>query len=234
MKRRWAAIAVPGLLFALVLGLTSCGDEPRQADTSKNTSSTELESAPPSEKAVRQGPSPFAKLRNGDAWDIEQFASLFQLVRRSDLVIVGEVTGARWGTEYREDRGDESEVFRDLVFEVKPLRAMRGKPVGKRPDSVDIVIDVVDPRTTQLEPPVGEDAVFFLRRVGSPVPGVPEAGADPSLLDEKVYRLVGSLGILDEGNGQLVFPLGGAAWAEKFLKSSWDDAVSKIAQIGAS
>ena len=107
-------------------GLPGCS-EARPTPTSNRPSSSQLGSDPVPTDEVRPGRSPFAKIRSGaDAWEIERFESMDQLVRRSDLVIVGKVTGARWGTEYREDRGSETEVFRDLIFEVEPVRAMRG------------------------------------------------------------------------------------------------------------
>ena len=180
MSRIWGVVAVQCLLLS-VAGLSGCSDEPRLTPSPEKASSSEADSEQPPAEAVRRGPSPFAKFRaTGDAWEIERFESLYQLVRRSDLVIVGKVTGARWGTEYREDRGDETEVFRDLIFEVEPVRGMRGKPVGPRQGQVDVVIDLVDPRSTQLQAPVGEDAVFFLRRVGNPIPGAPELGGSSS------------------------------------------------------
>lgn len=179
MTRRRGQVIVSTLVAALAT-LSGCS-EAKPAQTSDRAPSSQPESAPAPTDEGRAGRSPFAKFRSGgETWEIERFESLYQLVRRSDLVIVGKVTGARWGTEYREDRGDETEVFRDLIFEVEPVRGMRGKPVGPRQGQVDVVIDLVDPRSTQLQAPVGEDAVFFLRRVGNPIPGAPELGGSSS------------------------------------------------------
>ena len=229
MMRPLLAVAL-----AVTLGTVGCAAPDRAIDPvpAGVASSVEAASASSSEE-----PSPFRRFNLGANYEIEHFTSMKDLVSKSDLVIVGTVTGAHWGHEYRDVETDESgtdtEIARSLVYEVGIDRGLRGTPVGLKQGAVDVVMDVVDPPFA-LDAPVGAKAVFFLRQVGAPIPGV-NPTPDPEQLARKIYRPVSSLGVLDEDRGHLAFPMGGGAdWAVDFLDESWDRAVQHLVSISTS
>lgn len=226
MRRETAA------LFALAVLMASCGSASGdRTEAGPSAGPAETATEPPTPRPTRSG---LHRPQPAEVYDIEHFDSVRQLVRRADLVMIGTVTGGRWGHEYRDVEVDESgtdvEVARDLVYDLHIDEVIKGRAVGRKPDSVSMVIDLVD-LPYKLDPPVGEQAVFFLRRIGARVPGhdLPE---DPLLLGQRLYRPVSSLGILDLDRGRPAFTLGGGAdWVPEFLKSSWDDAIARIEDL---
>lgn len=214
----------------LVVMLSACGSN-TLVGTPLTTDSTSIPTivtpaAPPP-------PSPFRRFAvDGDVWEIEHFDSLIQLKRRADVVAVATVVGGYWGMEVRHTDGNDVVIERALVLEFEIDRNVAGAPISDFPDGVEVVLDFFDPKTTELSPPVGQNAILFLRRIGGKIPGHPDIGTDQAALDSKLYRPVSSLGMVDEGSDGLEFPLGGgASWATDFLTLSWDDAIAHLESI---
>ena len=167
-----------------------------------------------------------------DAWEIEHFRSMRDLVTKADLVVIATVSGGHWGTQYRDAETDRSGrdvvVLQDVVLELDVDEVISGEPVGPRDGTIEMVVDLVDPRKEELDAPVGEQAILVLRRGGAPVPGVTQR-TDSALLHQKIYRQVSSLGVVDVERSGLAFPLGGDAdWAFDFLSLSWDEAIAEL------
>ncbi|WP_183095038.1 hypothetical protein [Nocardioides stalactiti] len=151
-----------GLVAGITLASTATGCVSDRAETDHVVASDTA--APPRE--ISPAPLPSSAFRRYDEsaneWDIERFTSMTQLLSRSDAVFVGTVTGGHWGTEYRESEPDSPEdvdILRDLVFEIRVDRRIRGNSVLGGSGTVEVVIDLYDPREMKLDPPVGEQAV---------------------------------------------------------------------------
>ncbi len=224
MRTRFAAT----LLLMSVSGCAADEKELEPPSSADQVIRSEVATPSPTRSAFRR----LAPKPGEDEWEIEHFTSLRQLVARSDLVVLGTVTGGHWGDEYRESEADapeDVEVARDLVYEVRVdgIISSRG---GSAPARLDAVMDLAEPPFV-LDPPTGEQAVFFLRRIGAPIPGV-DPTPSPRLLATNLYRPVSSIGVLDEDQGQLAFPMGGGAdWAVDFLKLPWDKAIARLEEL---
>lgn len=218
-------------VVALILLNGGCAAQEQPVQGSKAEASS---TAPVATASTSSTASPYRRFAMGDAYEIEHFDSAKELVTKADVVVVGTVTGAHWGHEYRDVETDASgtdvELARELVFEVGVDEVIEGHPVGQSRGTVDVVIDVVDPPFT-LDPPIGEQSAFILRRVGAPIPGI-NPDAVPKLLEQRIYRPVSSLGILDEDRGHMAFVLGGGdSWTRNLLELSWDDAIDKLVSL---
>lgn len=225
---------IRAVLLALALLASGCGSADRHSATPPAHTRT-VTSGESSSTDESSSPSGFRRFAStGDVWEIERFESLKQLVTRSDLVFVGTVTDGHWGREYRDVEVDASGtdvmVARDLIFTLHVDDIIGGRSESLQPGTVEVVIDLIDP-PFRLDPPVGEQAVFFLRRIGAPVPGH-DLPADPKLLAQDLYRPVSSIGVLDLDRGHLAFPLGGGAdWAIDLLGLSWDEAIAQLRSL---
>lgn len=132
------------------------------------------------------------------------------LVISSDVVFVGTVTNERW---VELSRLPDSRQKMGLVYDLEVGKVISTTGRTARGRSVSAVLGLYDARF-RIDPPIGGEAIFFLRRVGR----------------TDLYRPTSTLGVLDLDGGRLAFPLGGTArWVDEFLDQGWREAIAYLA-----
>lgn len=201
------------ILVAVVLVAGGCdAGEDRAAPPRVTAGTTSRAASSPTSASLPSSPFGAFAGGTGKAWNDQRFRSLNELVINSDVVFVGTVTGARWVT-LPGDRSTTGTATNALIYELEVGRVFSTTGLTARHRQVDVVLDLATTRS-RLDPPIGDNAVFFLQRWDGPA---------------HLYRPTSSLGVLDLDEGHLAFPLGGAArWATKFLDQGWRQALHYI------
>ena len=217
---------------AMLCLLPSCGgaDETHHSADAPFHSSAKLQTAPEQE----QESSPWAVHRI-DGWEIESYDSLARLVDAADLVALGTVVDVRPGPRWVESEGDETVTSKITAYTVELTEVLSGEPVGETADRITLEFG---PATRELGPDavesraavVGESSLFILRRKGAPIPSIGRREPMKQDFAREVYRVVNSIGVIDDADGAAHLPLGepGQPWAESLERGSYADAVARV------
>jgi hypothetical protein len=147
----------------------------------------------------------------------ERFRSLSDLVRKSDLIIVGSVTGSHWLVEPGIDPPYPLKT-QALVYDLRATRIISGTRLSAPGRTAAVLLDLYE-RRFDVHPPLGHRTIFFLSRLGR---------------TGHLYRPNSLFGIVDLDDCGLAFPLGAhAPWTEKFLDRGWDDAVTRLNSLAS-
>ena len=165
--------------------------------------------------------------------EVEHYDSLAQMVRQSNVAVVGTVTSARFTRTFVDSDGQETMVDRMLEVRVSVERVLHGHVVDGA-DELGVEFGPFDDGNAIADlrkPLIGRRAVFVLRRLGAPV------GLDPRRPDQlawKVYRVVCSQGLLDDADGVTAVPM--ADILVPFVKAlrgkPFDDVVGAVDAAG--
>lgn len=218
----------PVAAAAVLCLLSACGEVTNETGRSADAparSSAETKSEPES--------NPWAVHRI-DGWEVEWYDSLAHLVHAADLIALGTVVDVHPGPRWVEAEGGETVTSEISAYTVKLTDVLSGKPVGPIDGEITLEFGPDSPDAVESRAAVvGESSLFILRRKGAPIPSIGRLEPMKQDFPREVYRVVNSVGVIDDVDGAAALPLGepDQAWAERLERGSYAGAVTQVRAV---